>query len=441
MEMIAPFNEFPDAIDAVGGLPSPGSKNRLPIKAIGRILYGWRVGGEEACRYGSPLSPMGHISTRRVDRRRCPMSVSRRRFFQLAGTGLLLQSQLPQFLKAQAVPGISSLPGQPGRSKVALIHGDNRRKNVYQALVAIDDQIKAGLRRKKYVVIKPNNVSVTIQLAATNADALNGILDYLEPRFRGPVVIAESSAQDTLVGFENFKYNRVAAEHRSQHVSLLDLNREGKYVLSPIIDTNLHVISVRLAARLLDPDAYVISSAMLKTHNRVVATLSVKNMAMGAPLHSVPGESRWNDKHKVHPNDREGNSNMLLNAQKLQPNWGVALIDGFEGMEGNGPSHGTPVPSHLAIASTDFVAADRVALETMSINPDWVGYLTFAGRLGLGQYDLSKIDLVGGTTIASVQKKYRLHDDIQQQLEWMGPLTELPRKMSNLRDPYDFSLG
>ena len=368
------------------------------------------------------------------------MSLSRRRFFQLAGTGLLLQSQLPRSLKAQAIPGVSAPAGHAisGSSKVALVHGDNRRRNVRQALEAIDDQIKAGLRHKKYVVIKPNNVSTTNQLAATHVDALNGILDYLEPRFRGPVIIAESSAGDTLEGFDNFKYKHVASEHRSQTVSLLDLNREVKYELSPIIDSNLHVASVRLAARLLDPDAYVISSAMLKTHDLVVATLSVKNMAMGAPLHSVPGEAIWNDKPKVHPDVRQGNCNMLLNAQKLQPNWGVALIDGFEGMEGNGPSHGTPVASRLAIASTDFVAADRVALETMSINPDWVGYLTFAGRLGLGQYDLQKIDLVGGTAIASVQKKYRLSDHIQRELQWMGPIAELPRNLSSLHQPHNF---
>ncbi len=362
----------------------------------------------------------------------------------MAGTGLLLQSQLPQLLKAQAAPGVG-VPAGPtaaGHSKVALIHGDDRRKNVQQALLAIDDEIQAGLRRKKYVVIKVNNVSTEIQLAATNVDALNGILDYLEPRFRGPVIIAEASAEDTLEGFTNFKYTQLPAERRSQKVSLLDLNREGKYGLGSAIDANLHIVPVRLAARLLDPDAYVISSAMLKTHNAVVATMSVKNMVMGAPLHSVPGETPWNDKHKVHlPNYREANCNMLLNAQRLQPHWGAAVIDGFEGMEGNGPSHGTPVSSHIAIASTDLVAADRVGLEAMGIDPDWVGYLNFAGQLGLGQFDLAKIDLVGGTTIASVQKKYQLHDAIQRQLEWMGPLPELPQNMGSLREPYDFRVG
>ena len=38
----------------------------------------------------------------------------------------------------------------------------------------------------------------------------------------------------------------------------------------------------------------------MKTHN-VVATLSVKNMTLGAPLRSGPKEApRWNDKRKYH---------------------------------------------------------------------------------------------------------------------------------------------
>src|ERR1039458_7739184 len=132
------------------------------------------------------------------------MSLSRRRFVQLAGagSGLLMQSQL---LKAQQAARTDTAAGKDsyGPSKVALVHGDDRRKNVHQALEIIDDQIQAGLRHKKYVVIKPNNVSTVNQLAATHVDALNGILDYLEPRFHGPVIIAESSrSEERRVGKE-----------------------------------------------------------------------------------------------------------------------------------------------------------------------------------------------------------------------------------------------
>ncbi|MGC2619279.1 MAG: DUF362 domain-containing protein [Acidobacteriaceae bacterium] len=367
------------------------------------------------------------------------MTLSRRGFVQLTGTGFLLQSQL---LKAGAAElAKPTNPPAKGQSRVALIHGNDRRKNVHAALIAVDEQIRAGLRHKRSVVIKPNNVSTTNQLAATNVDAIQGILDYLEPRFRGPIVIAESSAGDTLEGFEHFRYNQLATERRAQKISLVDLNREGKFETVSVLDADLHITPVRLAARVLDPSVFVICSAMLKTHNTVVATMSVKNMVLGSPLHSAPGDLPWNDKRKYHVGIRQTHYNMLVTAQKLQPNWGLAVIDGFDGMEGDGPSAGTPVASHVAIASTDFIAADRVGLEVMGINPDWVGYLNYCSQAGLGQFDLAKIDVVGGVGIASVQKKYQLHPDIQRELQWMGPLKEISPKVGSLLQPHDFIYG
>jgi uncharacterized protein (DUF362 family) len=248
-------------------------------------------------------------------------------------------------------------------------------------------------------------------------------MDYLAPRFKGPVAIAEASARDSLEGFENNHYSRVAAEFKSRQVSLVDLNREGKYEVFSIVDANIRPIPVRLAARLLDPDAFIVCSAMLKTHNAVVATLSVKNMVIGTPLHSAPGDAQaWHDKQKYHAGPHQMNYNMAITAARLRPHWGVAVIDGYEGMEGNGPSEGTPVPSRIALASTDFFAADRVGLETMGIPAYAVGYLQYASQLGLGQYDLAKIDVLGSKP-ETVKRTYRLHDQVDQQLKW---LRELP---------------
>jgi uncharacterized protein (DUF362 family) len=238
------------------------------------------------------------------------------------------------------------------------------------------------------------------------------------------VTIAEASAQDSLEGFENNHYNRVVTEFKSHQVSLVDLNREGKYEIFSIVDANVRPIPVRLAARLLDPDAFVICSAMLKTHNAVVATMSVKNMVIGTPLHSAPGESEaWHDKRKYHAGPHQMNYNMAISAAHEKPHWGVAVIDGYEGMEGNGPAGGTPVPSRIALASTDFFAADRVGLETMGIPAYAVGYLQYASQLGLGQYDLAKIDVVG-VKVEAVKRTYRLHDQADEQLKW---LRELPK--------------
>ena len=115
-----------------------------------------------------------------------PATFSRRTILQLTALAPALRPLVAQTLAAER------------NSAVALVKGESRRQNIAQALAAIDDQIRPGLRAKKYVVIKVNNVSTTNQLAATHADAIHGILDYLEPRFKGPVVVAESSAGDTL---------------------------------------------------------------------------------------------------------------------------------------------------------------------------------------------------------------------------------------------------
>ncbi len=364
------------------------------------------------------------------------MIFSRRHFIRLTGTGILLSSSR---LSAQQAPATKTEVIRPlsGRSKVSLVRGENRRKNAHDALLAIDEQIRPRLARKKYVIIKPNNVSTVNPLAATDADAMRGILDYLGPRFKGPVIIAESSAGETFEGFSNFGYTRLVPEFRSQNVTLVDLNKEAKYETIPIVDFDLHVVPVRLAARLLDPDAFVICSAMPKTHNVTVVTLSVKNMTLGAPLHHAPGETpHWNDKRKYHVGVRQTHYNMMLTAQRMAPHWGATLIDGFEGMEGNGPSSGTPVPHRIAVASTDYIAADRVALETMGVNAEWVGYLRYCDQVGIGNYNLDKIDVVG-ESIAAVRRSYRLHADIERELEWMGPMRDLPPNLGRLDAPSD----
>ena len=366
------------------------------------------------------------------------MSVSRRFFLNIAAGagagGALGAQQAAQPVKpgqmgprAKLEPWTSlpqPYPYYPNRSVVSLVTGESRRKNITDSLVAIDDLIRPVLKAKKYVVLKPNCVS-TVPLGTTNAEALMGILDYLAPRFKGPVVIAESSG-NTRGSYEALGYQKIVDQHRSQNVTLVDLNEEAKYEVIPILDYSMHVIPVRLAARLLDPDAYVICCSVMKTHNAQVATLSIKNMVLGAPLSAPPKATpRWSDKRKYHVGIRMMQVNMMLTAQKLKSNFGAAVIDGYEGMEGNGPHAGTPVPHRIAIASADYLAADRVGVEAMGIDPGWVGSLLYCHQAGVGQYDLEKID-IRGEKVASVRRSYRLHNDVEIQKQWMGPLEELP---------------
>jgi uncharacterized protein (DUF362 family) len=364
---------------------------------------------------------------------------SRRNFFHLTGAGALVGAAAGGFrLNAQqqypaAVPAPQIFP-YASRSPVSLVKGDVRRKNVFDALVAVDREVRPAMARKKYVLLKINNVSTTIQLAATHVDAIRGVLDYVAPRFKGPVVIAEASARDSLEGFDNFKYAQVIPEFKAQKIKLVDLNREKKFEVFAIVDRNIRPTPIRLASQLLDPDAFVISIAMLKSHNAVVATGSVKNMVMGSPLHSLAGETQvFADKHLVHAmpvgNEKIGvndnhhamNYNMAIMALHLKHNWGVAVIDGYDGMEGDGPVNGTLIPMKIALAGTDFLAVDRVCIETMGIPAHAVGYMQYSAELGLGQYDLSKID-IRGEKPESVKKTFKLNTNADFQLDWLSDL-------------------
>jgi uncharacterized protein (DUF362 family) len=369
------------------------------------------------------------------------MRITRRTLLQLTGVGALSMAG-GRHLNAQKPPeGAIPFPLKPitpvnKRSTVVLVRGDERRKMINEVLVAIDAEIRPILKRKKTVLIKPNCVGVDNQLASTHLDTLLGILDYLAPRYKGEVVIAESSVGDTTTAFENFNYKKATTEHKSLKTSLVDLNEEGRSVNMALIDYNVHLTPVRIASRLVDPDAFIISASMLKTHNAVVATASVKNMCMGAPLHSAKKETpAWHDKRKYHVGAHQHNYNIMLTAVRLAPYWGVAVVDGYEGMEGNGPLSGTPVPSRCAIASTDYVAADRVAMECMGVNPNWVGYLDYCDQIGLGNYDIANIDL-RGEAIASVKKTYHLHPDVDRQLQWMGPMVDNPMMRGRGRGGY-----
>ena len=330
-----------------------------------------------------------------------------RRNFLTTGVGALVSAAELRAQSAQIpVAGVPITEFRP-RSLVALTAGDDRRKTVYQALLAIDDQIRPQLKAKKRILIKANNVGGGRNpLACTHPDALRGMLDYLAPRFNGPITIGEVSG-GRVNAFADLHYPEVIKQYKGSRIDLVDFTQEGKFVMRPMLDQDVHMIPVRLAARFFDPETFIIGAAMMKSHNYAVITASVKNMVLGAPAHA--------DKVLYHAGFHLVHYNMVVTAQAMQPYWGLAVIDGYEGMEGNGPVMGTPVASKLAIASTDFIAADRIAVECMGVNPGWVGYLRYCAQVGLGNYDLAKID-IRGPQIASVQKKYRLASDIERQL-------------------------
>jgi uncharacterized protein (DUF362 family) len=116
------------------------------------------------------------------------------------------------------------------------------------------------------------------------------------------------------------------------------------------------------------------------------------------------------------------NLNLALLAPLVAPH--LAVIDGFEAMEGNGPTDGTIVPLGLALVSTDALAADVVGTTIMGFDPDNVGYLHYCQRMQLGVGDLSCIEIVGNARLADCIRPFRPHDTYRRQRRWHLPGAE-----------------
>jgi len=289
-------------------------------------------------------------------------------------------------------------------ANVSLIKGNDGRDNVYKALKHIEDDVLASIGNKK-ILIKPNFVTTNRQLCATHVDAVRGILDFLRPHCKQPITIGESTASraGTFDGYANYGYLPLEKEYG---VKLIDLNKQP-WVHRYVFGKGHQPLPIRIISTFLDPDTYIISAAKMKTHDRAVTTLSLKNVLLGAPVNDY----KKNDKPLTHMEYNFSpksiiHFNMFHLAQEIYPDLGV--IDGFVAMEGNGPVGGDPVDARLALASLDPLALDMLTTKLMGFDPGKIMYLTSLAQAGLGQGDLAKVNVLG-TPAEQCQYRFKPH--------------------------------
>jgi uncharacterized protein (DUF362 family) len=333
------------------------------------------------------------------------------------------------------------------RATVALAREESRFRGVSAALDAISGQV--SLEGAGCVLIKPNLVSVTNQAASTHVDAVRAVVEFVRARYDGPIVVGEGAAlSPTREGFRRFGYESLADEYG---VELVDLNADDTVPVQ-ICDRRLHSRTVRLARTAAEAGVYRISVGLPKTHDLVVVTLAIKNMVMGSLVNSrtirsgggAPGLARrlsrllpewlwysplaeWakgtllggpkgSSKMAMHQGLRALNLNLALVAARVWPH--LAVIDGWQGMEGRGPSRGDPLEWGVALASTDSLAADVFAAHLMGFDPKRVGYLQYCRQMRLGVGTLDRIDVVGGVVLDQAQCSFEPHPIFRRQLQW-----------------------
>jgi len=233
-------------------------------------------------------------------------------------------------------------------------------------------------------------------------------------------------------------------------VELQDLN-EDDWERVEVFDRRLRPLRLRVARTALESD-FRISIGPPKTHDCVIVTLSLKNLIMGSLIREqrTSGRSRlvadlgrmlptWftelpplqglkvrvgsglthSDKFAMHQGYPVINLNLYRMAKRLSPH--LSVIDGWVGMEGDGPVGGEPVEMGWAMASTDFLAADATAARIMGFDPHQVGYLHYCALGGLGKMEPSEIELAGNLSLEEARRPFEPHQDYERQAQWSLP--------------------
>jgi hypothetical protein len=206
-------------------------------------------------------------------------------------------------------------------------------------------------------------------------------------------------------------------------VKLLDLDQEESTLVHVFDQNDFRPHAVRMSKLLLDPGSFLISAAMPKTHDRVVTTLSLKNIIFGAPVKDLG--FRWGKGAK--PGTKTDKPIAHGGGTRLQLQPPRALAQRLH----HAMASSTATPDGRQRLATDFavrspwghcghrwLAADRVAVELMGVDFAKVGYLNYCADARLGEADLSRIEILGDPIDRHI-RQYKLAANIEEQLTWM----------------------
>jgi len=129
----------------------------------------------------------------------------------------------------------------------------------------------------------------------------------------------------------------------------------------------------------------LINVPVLKTHHQTTVTLAMKNLK---------GCLKREDKPRFHQQKDLNRAIVELN-RIVRP--AMNIIDATARTIGSvgSSTHAQPVGTRLLLASTDAVAVDAVGCALMDIDPHTVPTVTLGAAAGLGENDLTRIDIIG----------------------------------------------
>ena len=273
-------------------------------------------------------------------------------------------------------------------SSVVITRENDVETAIHEALQPIDVE---SLTRGKTVAVKPNATWATPDdtTAVTQPDTLRGVLRYLKRHEPRKLIVTAGAG-----GCETDEVFRLAGLFEvvdQEGVSFFDHNRppfervELEYLPGDDVPDALRFVMVN--PRVLEYDT-LISLSQLKLHCIATVTLSIKNIGMSFPAADHYGHHRT----LYHEPECAGSVHSFIAAMAKRFPIDLAITVGHPAMIGTGPIGGYTFETGLVIAGTDPVAADAVGARLLGFNAVAVRHLWEAGRMGLGETELGRVD-------------------------------------------------
>jgi len=313
-------------------------------------------------------------------------------------------------LAGWASTGVSEAATPSERSSLMFVTGTDRRIMIKKVLEPFIEDMKKEIGDRN-LIVKVNMADKIDLLSNTHPDALRGLLDIVSSFYKKRITIAECTlSKETFpVLCGNYGYHPLASEYPVDFVELHDGPSSPMFILGK----HLKPQHIEILDVFTNPDNFIVSITPPKIHDVVVVTAGLKNIVMASPKNIENVSS----KYSMHGNGPWWlNYNLFTIAQKVHPHF--TIIDGREGMEGNGPIHGTKVDHNFALAGWDVIAVDRIVLDLMGVDLADVGYLTYCGEGGLGVIDRERIAFLGNDSPSNHDIPYKKHKAFKYQQYW-----------------------
>ena len=296
-------------------------------------------------------------------------------------------------------------------SPISLTTGENRYQCVYDSLKLIENEIQQKLIGKKNIVIKINFVDSKNINNATNPEAVKAVIDLISKHTSQEIRIVEAPFKGGMEKpLEKFGYYQAI---QGKQVNFVDINKTAKEKVIIKHQDLPKPIKLNFSKIVLESD-FLITVTPPKTHDRFVVTLGLKNIAVGSTI--VPNIIGNHWRIMYHKNVYQDNILLAEVSQKLIPDLNV--IDGWIGIEGDGPVHGSPVDWRIAVSSLDSLAVDLFTTYLMGFDPNEIGYLYYLNLKRDHPIDISSMNIVGEKNWKKFQKKFKAHISVDEQLKW-----------------------